>query len=128
VEARAGAPEAEAAPQEEVTPPTMEGGGSAAAAASGATVEAPLIEPVVEEATATVGAATAEVAVAPSSGPQPAQEDMLEVVYGRHLLSKPMKVPLPHLLVKAHRVMEEAEAGFRQEWEELEAECHRLFD
>jgi hypothetical protein len=49
-------------------------------------------------------------------------------VYGRHLLPNPVKVPLPRLLVKAHRVMEEADAGFRQEWEELEAERHRLSD
>jgi hypothetical protein len=70
----------------------------------------------------TVGAAAAEVAEAPSSDPQPAQEGMPEVVCGRHLLPKPVKVPLPRLLVKAHRVIEEAEAGFRQEWEELEAE------
>jgi hypothetical protein len=51
---------------------------------------------------------------------------VLEVVYGRHLLPNPVKVPLPHLLVKAHRAMEEAEAGFRQEWEELVAERLRL--
>jgi hypothetical protein len=58
-----------------------------------------------------VGAAAAEVAEAPSSGPQPAQEDMPEVVHGRHLLPNPVKVPLPRLLVKAHRAMEEAEVG-----------------
>jgi hypothetical protein len=49
-------------------------------------------------------------------------------VYGRHLLPNPVKVPLPRLLVKAHRVMEEAEAGFRQEWEELEAERQEFSD
>jgi hypothetical protein len=49
-----------------------------------------------------------------------------EVVHGRHLLLNPVKVPLPRLLVKARRVMEEAEAGCRQEWEELEAERDRL--
>jgi hypothetical protein len=36
--------------------------------------------------------------------------------------------PLPRLLVKAHRVMEEAEAGFRREWEKLEGERLRLSD
>jgi hypothetical protein len=60
------------------------------------------------------GATAVEVAEAPSSGPQSAQEDVPEVVYGRHLLPNPVKVPLPRLLVKAHRAMEEAEAGFRQ--------------
>jgi hypothetical protein len=62
----------------------------------------------------TVEAAAAEVAEAPSSNPQPAQEDTLEVVYGRCLLPKP--------------VMEEMEAGLRQEWEQLEAEHLQLAD
>jgi hypothetical protein len=127
-EARGGAPEADAAPQNEVTPPAVMGGASTAATALGATAEAPSAEPAVEEAAAMAEAATADVAEAPSSGPQPAQEDVPEVVYGRHLLPNPVKVPLPHLLVKAHRAMEEAEAGFRQEWEELEAEHLRLSD
>jgi hypothetical protein len=81
-----------------------------------------------EEVAATAGAAAAEVAGAPSSGPQPTQEDMPEVVYGRHLLPSQVEVPLPRLLVKAQRAMEEAEAGFRREWEKLEAECLRLSD
>jgi hypothetical protein len=104
------------------------GGELAAATASGATAEAPSAELAAEEAAATAEAAAAEVAEAPSSGPQPAQEDVPEVVYGRHLLPNLVKVPLPCLLVKAHRAMEEAEAGFRQEWEELEAERRRLSD
>jgi hypothetical protein len=39
-----------------------------------------------------------------------------------------VEVPLPRLLVKAQRAMEEAEAGFRREWEKLEAERLRLSD
>jgi hypothetical protein len=50
------------------------------------------------------------------------------VVHGRHLLPSPVEVPLPRLLVKAQQVMEEAEAGFWQEWKKLEAECLRLSD
>jgi hypothetical protein len=61
----------------------------------------------------TVGAAIAEVEEAPSFDPQHAQEGAPEVVYGRYLLLKPVKVPLPRLLVKAHRVIEDVEAGFR---------------
>jgi hypothetical protein len=63
---------------------------------------------------------------APSSGPQSLQGDEPEVVHGRHLLLSPMEVPLPRLLVKAQRLMEEAEVGFRREWEKLEAERLRL--
>jgi hypothetical protein len=62
---------------------------------------APSAEPAAKEVVATAGAAAAEVAGAPSSSPQPAQEDVPEVVYGRHLLPSPMEVPLPRLLVKA---------------------------
>jgi hypothetical protein len=50
------------------------------------------------------------------------------VVHGRHLLPSPVEVPLPRLLVKAQRVMEEAEVGFRRECEKLEAERLRLSD
>jgi hypothetical protein len=75
-----------------------------------------------------VEAAAAEVAEVPSSDPQPAQEDAPEVVYGRRLLPKPVKVPFPRLMVNAQRVMEEMEAGLQQEWEELEAEHDRLTD
>jgi hypothetical protein len=71
-EARARAPDAEAAPQKEATPPAMMGGESAAATASGAMAEAPSAEPAVEEAAVMVEAAAAEVAEAPSFGPQPA--------------------------------------------------------
>jgi hypothetical protein len=39
-----------------------------------------------------------------------------------------VEVPLPHLLVKGQRVMEEAEAGFRREWEKLGVEHLRLSD
>jgi hypothetical protein len=118
-EAQDGVVEAEAAPQEEVTRPAAMGGEPAAAAESGATAEA---------AAATAGASAAKVAETPSSGPQPTLKDMPEVVYGRHLLPNLVKVPLPRLLVKAHWTMEEAEARFRQEWEELEAESLRLSD
>jgi hypothetical protein len=120
---------AEVAPQMEATPPTTAGGETAVAAALGATAEAPSAEPAAEEAAVTMGAtAAAEVAGAPSSGPQLAQEDIPEVVYGRHLLPNPVEVPLPRLLIKAQRAMEEAEAGFRREWERLEAERLRLSD
>jgi hypothetical protein len=50
------------------------------------------------------------------------------VVHGRHLLLSQVEVPLPRLLVKAKRVMEEAKAGFRREWEKLEVECLQLSD
>jgi hypothetical protein len=56
------------------------------------------------------------------------QEDEPEVVYGRHLLPKPVKVPLSRLMAKSQRVMVEIEEGLRLEWEELEAENHRLSD
>jgi hypothetical protein len=85
-----------------------------------------LTGPAAEEAVATGEAAATEVAEVPSSDPQPAQEDEPEVVYGRRLLPKLVKVPFPRLMVKAQRVMEEMEAGHRQEWEELEVERLRL--
>jgi hypothetical protein len=56
------------------------------------------------------------------------QGDEPEVVHGRRLLPSPVEVPLPRLLVKAQRAMEEAEAGFWREWEKLEAERLRLSD
>jgi hypothetical protein len=52
----------------------------------------------------------------------------LEVVHGRPLLASPVEVPLPRLLVKVQRAMEEAESGFRCEWEKLEVERLRLSD
>jgi hypothetical protein len=58
-----------------------------------------------------VEAAAAEVTEAPSSDPQPAQEDGPEVVYGRRLLPKPVKVPFSRLMAKGRRVMEETEEG-----------------
>jgi hypothetical protein len=66
-------------------------------------------------------AAAPEVAEVPNSAPQPVQEEP-EVVYGRHLLLSPAEVPLPRLLVKTQQALEETEAGFRREWEKLEAE------
>jgi hypothetical protein len=48
--------------------------------------------------------------------------NVIEVVHGRRLLSSPVEVPLQRFLVKAQRAMEEAEAGFRWEWEKLEKE------
>jgi hypothetical protein len=93
-----------------------------------ATAEPPSIGSAVEEAAATVEATVAEVAEAPGSDPQPAQEDAPKVVYGRRLLPKPVKVPFPLLMVKSQRVLEEMEAGLQQEWEELEAERNRLTD
>jgi hypothetical protein len=107
-------------------------------------VGAPSIEPAMEEVTVetplevpTTGAAVAEVAEAggrrpvagaPSSGPQSVQGYEPEVVHGRHLLPSLVEVPLPRLLVKDQRVMEEAEAGFQREWEKLEVEHLRLSD
>jgi hypothetical protein len=107
-------------------------------------VGAPSLEPAAEEVTAempveapTVGTAAVEVAeaggrgpdaCAPSSDPESAQGDEPEVVHGRRLLPSPVEVPFPRLLVKAQRAMEEAEAGFRREWEKLEAERLRLSD
>jgi hypothetical protein len=90
--------------------------------------KAPPAEMAAEEVAATAEAAAPEVVEVPSSDPQSVQEDKPEVVYGRHLLPKPVKVPLSRLMVKGQRVMEEIEEGLRQEWEELEAEHHRLSD
>jgi hypothetical protein len=75
--------------------------------------EAPLAELAAEEVAATVEAAAPEVAEVPSSNPQPVQKDEPEVVYERHLLLKPVKVPLSRLMVKGQRVMEEIEEGLR---------------
>jgi hypothetical protein len=94
--------------------------------------EAPPATGVAEVPPAVVVAEAAEAggrrldAGAPSSGPQSVQGDESEVVHGRHLLPSPVEVPLPYLLVKAQQVMEEAEAGFRWEWEKLEVERLRL--
>jgi hypothetical protein len=60
-----------------------------------------------------------------STATPPAQEEP-EVVYGRHLLPSPAKVPLPCLLAKSQQALEELEAGIHREWEELEAERLRL--
>jgi hypothetical protein len=135
---------AKAAPQMEMTPPATVGGEAAPAAAAGATVGAPSPEPAAEEIAVdmpleapTAGPTAVEVAEiggrgpdagTSNSGPQSAQGDESEVVHGRHLLLSPVEVPLPRLLIKAQRAMEEAEAGFRWEWEKLEAECLRLSD
>jgi hypothetical protein len=100
----------------------------AAAVAPDTMVEAAPAEPAAEEVVATAEAAAPKVAGAPSSGPQPAQEDMPEVVYGRHLLPSPVEIPLPRLLVKAQRALDEVESGFRREWEKLEVERLRLSD
>jgi hypothetical protein len=100
------------------------GGELAAVAASGAMTEARSAEP----AAATAGVDAAEVAEAPNTVPQPAQEGAPEVVHGRCPLPSRVKVPLPRLMVKAQQATEEMEEGFRQEWEELEAERLRLSD
>jgi hypothetical protein len=75
--------------------------------------EAPSVEPAVEEVVATAEAAPSEVEEVPSSDPQPAQEDAPEVVYGRRLLPKPVRVPFSRLMTKGQRVMEEIEEGLR---------------
>jgi hypothetical protein len=128
LEVESASQEAGDTPQDEATPSIAAGGEPAAMATPGAMAEPPSTGPAAEEAVATVEAVTVEVTEAPSSDPQPTQEDVPEVVYGRRLLPKPVKVPLSHLMVKAQQVMEEMEAGLRQEWEELEAERHRLAD
>jgi hypothetical protein len=71
-------------------------------------------------------AAVPEDAGVSSTTSPPAQEEEPEVVYGRHLLPRPAKVPLPRLLAKSQQALEDLEAGIRQEWEELEAEHLRL--
>jgi hypothetical protein len=121
-EVRAEAPEAEAVTPKEAARPVATAEEPAAAAVPDATVEAPSAEPAAEEVVATVEAAAPEIAEVPSSDPQPAQEDVPKVVYRRHLLPKPVKVPFSRLMVKGQRVMEKIEEGLRQEWEELEAE------
>jgi hypothetical protein len=120
-------------------PPSTSARGLAATSAASPSpptpAEAPSAEPAVEEAAATAGeavatagVAAAEVAEAPNTVPQPAQEGALEVVYGRCPLPSRVKVPLPHLMVKAQWATEEMEEGFWQEWEESEAERLRLSD
>ena len=69
----------------------------------------------------------------PSS--QPAAEEELEVVSGRRLLQGPPEegvVPLPRVLVRVRRTIEEAtstaEAAFQREWAALESERQCLGD
>ena len=93
-------------------------------------------------AAADAAAASTSVPVGPSSVPdvptpssQPAAEEELEVVSGRGLLQGPPEedaVPLPRVLVRVRRTIEEAtsttEAAFRREWAALESEHQRLGD
>jgi hypothetical protein len=83
-------------------------------------------EPTAEEATTAAEAPASEVAGVASTATPPSQEEEPEVVYGRYLLPRPAKVPLPRLLAKCQQALEELEVGIRQEWEELEAERLRL--
>jgi len=94
--------------------------------------------------TAAAGAATAGTSVPevpmyvpdiPSPSSQPAAEEELEVVSGRRLLQGPPEedaVPLPRVLVRVRRTIEEAtstaEAAFWREWAALESERQRLGD
>jgi hypothetical protein len=112
----------EAAPQEEAARPAAIAEVPAAVVAPDATAEALPAEPAVKEAVAAAEAAAPEVT---SSAPLPVQEEP-EVVYGRHLLPNLVEIPLARLLIKVQRAQEEAEVGFRWEWEKLEAECLRL--
>ena len=71
----------------------------------------------------------------PTPSSQPAAEEELEVVSGRRLLQGPLEedaVPLPRVLVRVRRTIEEAtntaEAAFRREWAALENERQRLGD
>jgi hypothetical protein len=122
-ELEATAPRPEAAPQEEAARPTATAEAPAASAVSGTTAEASPAEQAAEEAAAVAEAPAPEVA---STTTPPAQEEELEVVYRRHLLPRPTKVPFPRLLAKSQQALEELEAGIHQEWEELEAEHLRL--
>ena len=65
----------------------------------------------------------ASVPDAPTPRSQPIAEEELEVVFGRWLLQGPQEedaVPLPHVLVRVRRTIEEAtstaEAAFWREW------------
>jgi len=78
---------------------------------------------------------SASVQDAPTPSSQPAAEEELEVVSVRQLLQGPPEedaVPLPRVLVRVQRTIEEAtstaEAAFRQEWTALESELQRLGD
>ena len=71
----------------------------------------------------------------PTPSSQPAAEEELEVVSGRRLLQGPPEedaVPLPRVLVRVRRTIEEAtstaEAAFRREWAALESERQHLVD
>jgi hypothetical protein len=63
-----------------------------------------------------------------STAAPPTEEEELEVVLGRRLLPSPAEIPLPRLIAKCQQVLQELEAGMRQEWEKLEAEDLRLSD
>jgi hypothetical protein len=58
-------------------------------------------------------AAAPEDAEVASTTTPPAQEEEPEVVYGRHLLPRPTKVPLPRLLAKSQQALEKLEVGIR---------------
>jgi hypothetical protein len=120
--------EAEDVPQEEAARPGATAEEPAATAAPSATAETPSAEPAAEEVAVTAEAAAPEVAEVLSSDPQPVRVEEPEVVHGRRLHPKPVKVPLYRLMAKGQWAMEEIEEGFRQEWEELEAERHQLSD
>ena len=69
----------------------------------------------------------------PTPSSEPAVEEELEVVSGRRLLQGPPEedaVPLPRVLVRVRRTIEEAtstiEPAFRREWAALESERQRL--
>ena len=71
----------------------------------------------------------------PTPSSEPAAEEELEVVSGRRLLQGPPEedaVPLPRVLVRVRRTIEEAtstaEAAFRREWAALESERQCLGD
>ena len=71
----------------------------------------------------------------PTASSQPTAVEELEVVSSRRLLQGPPEedaVPLPHVLVRVRRTIEEAtstaEASFRREWTALESERQRLGD
>jgi hypothetical protein len=67
----------------------------------------------------------------PSLIPPPTPEET-EVIFGRRLRSdaepEAAPVPLPRVLSRAHRALQETEAAILWEWEALEAKHQRLSD
>jgi hypothetical protein len=86
----------------------------------------------VEEAPATSTPVIEVDAGGASSSVPPLTPEETEVIFGRQLRfgaePEAAPVPLPRVLSRAHRALQETEAAIRQEWEALEAEHQRLSD